>query len=97
MVLLISYDLKQTDKDYSRLYDTIQHAGTTWWHYIESIWIIDTNLSLEECSNLLRSCIDCNDFLLVIDITDKDYQGWLPSKAWSLLNKLKLKNKENES
>ncbi len=93
MVLLIAYDLKELDKDYSRLYETIQHAGTTWWHYIESIWIIDTNLTIDECSNLLRSCMGINDFLLVIDITNRDYQGWLPSKAWSVLNRLKVKDK----
>ena len=82
MILLISYDLKQPDRDYSNLYETIKNAGAAWWHYLESIWIIKTNLSVQECSNLLRNNMDANDYLFVVDITYKEYQGWLPSKAW---------------
>lgn len=82
MILLISYDLKQPDRDYSQLYETIKNAGISWWHYLESIWIINTNLSIQECSNLLHNNIDTNDFLFIVDISEKEHQGWLPSKAW---------------
>lgn len=82
MILLISYDLKQPDRDYNSLYDAIKNAGTNWWHYLESVWIINTNLSVDDCSNLLHGNMDPNDTLFVVDITGQKYQGWLPSKAW---------------
>lgn len=85
MLLLISYDLRQPDRDYTKLYETIKKAGNSWWHYLESVWIINTDISVDECVNLLLSNIDKNDLLFVVDITDKKRQGWLPSRAWEWL------------
>lgn len=82
MILLISYDLKEPNRDYESLYEAIKNAGTSWWHYLESTWIINTNLPIDECSNLLHGAMDANDTLLIVDITGKAHQGWLPSKAW---------------
>lgn len=82
MILLITYDLKQPDKDYSKLYDAIKNAGSSWWHYLESVWIINTTLSVNECSRLIKTNIDENDTLFVVEITNQAHQGWLPSKAW---------------
>ena len=84
MLLVINYDLKQPDKDYNVLYDTIKTLGDKWWHYLESTWLVHTNLSLQECSDRLKNAIDEDDFLFVVDITgNQAYQGWLPSKAWT--------------
>lgn len=83
MLLLITYDLKKADKDYSALYDAIKSCGDKWWHYLESVWIVHTNTySVETCMNYLRTVMDANDYLLVYDVTHKEYNGWLPSKAW---------------
>ena len=82
MILLISYDLKKPDRDYSSLYEAIKNAGCNWWHYLESVWIINTDLTPGVCSDLIRSSMDEDDSLFVVDITGKAHQGWLPSKAW---------------
>lgn len=92
MLLLISYDLKQPDRDYSSLYDTIKNAGSSWWHYLESVWIIKTDMSVDCCSNLLLRNMDTNDLLFVVDITGKKSQGWLPSKAWEWLKSQDINN-----
>lgn len=85
MMLLISYDLNKPGQDYSRLYDEIKKAGT-WWHHLDSTWIISTSSGPEEWERRLRRHMDDNDSLLVIEICD-NYQGWLPQKAWEWLEK----------
>lgn len=85
MILLITYDLKIPDRDYSALYEAIKNAGTSWWHYLDSVWIINTSMTVNDCSNLLHTYMDSSDLLLVLDISGKQYQGWLPTKAWEWL------------
>ncbi|MBQ2883651.1 MAG: hypothetical protein IJE43_07780 [Alphaproteobacteria bacterium] len=82
MILLITYDLRQPNRDYESLYDAIKKCGSHWWHYLESTWLVDTNISVDECVNRLRQTMDTDDNLLVVDITGRPRQGWLPSKAW---------------
>jgi hypothetical protein len=81
MIYLITYDLHKPGKDYTSLHNTIKTAST-WWHYIESTWIIKTDLSVNEWSNRIRSVTDSNDNFLIVDISKQNRQGWLPKKAW---------------
>lgn len=85
MVLLISYDLKGASRDYSKLHNEIKKARA-WWHYLESTWIISTNHDTEQWQRRLRRHIEKNDNLLVIEVC-RNYQGWLPERAWVWLNK----------
>lgn len=82
MLYLISYDLKQPDKDYESLYNAIKSVGISWWHFLESVWIVNTQKSVQEVSTTVRQNMDTNDHLLVVDISNQQYNGWLPSKAW---------------
>lgn len=82
MLVLISYDLKQPDRDYSVLYEAIKSTGKAWWHYLESVWIVDTAQDPEACYNMIKPAMDDNDFLFIVEITEMKNQGWLPSKAW---------------
>ena len=90
MLILITYDLK-SDKDYHSLHETIKGCSTTnkWWHYMESVWIICTDMSVNECNDIIRRQMDNNDLLFIVEITDMTYQGWLPSKAWEWLDRNK--------
>lgn len=83
MIYLITYELNNKNKDYAGLYDSIKSFGT-WWHYIDSTWLIETTLSANQITDKLRPYIDSNlDYMFVVKI-DKtaDRQGWLPEKAW---------------
>lgn len=82
MLILITYDLKQPNRDYESLYEAIKKCSLNWWHYLESTWLIYTNISPDDCVKRLRQTMDDDDFLLVVDITNQKHQGWLPSKAW---------------
>lgn len=82
MLVLISYDLKTPDKDYAPLYEAIKNCGDKWWHYLESVWLVHTDLTPNECFERLRENLDTGDRCLVVEITNQQRQGWLPSKAW---------------
>ena len=81
MILLISYDLKRPGQTYSRLYEAIKSYGN-WWHYLESVWLIDTERTPREVFEHLAPNIDKNDRMLVVEIKEGSW-GWLPSEAWT--------------
>lgn len=85
MVLLITYDLKQPGRDYAGLYEAIKRCGTSWWHYLDSAWLVDTAMAPDLVVAELRKHTDANDLLLVIKVTPP-YQGWLPKDAWEWIN-----------
>ncbi|MEY4835631.1 MAG: hypothetical protein RI980_1746 [Bacteroidota bacterium] len=81
MILLITYDLKKPGKDYTALYNVIKTAPK-WWHYLESTWIIQTPESVDTWNSRLTKVLDQNDHILIVDITKRPRQGWLPKEAW---------------
>ncbi len=84
MIYSIHYDLKKPGQNYDALHEAIKNCGA-WWHYLDSTWLVDTNLNANGIWNNLSPHIDKNDFFLVIGVTN-DYQGWLPKDAWDWIN-----------
>ena len=84
MFYAIIYELKNKTKDYTGLYEKIKTFGA-WMHYIDHLWIIKSDKQATEISTELLPLIDKNkDYIIVIQIA-KNYQGWLPKKAWDWL------------
>ena len=46
---------------------------------------LQSDKTISECNNLIKSQMDDNDRLFIVEITNQKYQGWLPSKAWEWL------------
>lgn len=84
MILLVTYDLKQSAASYGDLFDEMK-ARESWWHYLSSTWLIATHESPKELSSALRQHIFDGDRLLVSELGG--YAGWLPRKAWSWIEK----------
>lgn len=82
---LITYDLKNKIRNYDSLYLAIRSLGP-WWHYLDSTWIIKTNMNSTQIWNYLASHITTMDRLLIIKIDSSDKWGWLPQDAWNWLN-----------
>jgi len=80
--LLITYDLNKPGQNYDKLYDAIKGLGT-WWHYLDSTWIVDTSLTPAQVWEELRPAVDTGDSVLIVDITNDPNSGWLPQKAWA--------------
>jgi len=85
-MILITYDLNRPGKDYTKLYEEIKNLGT-WWHYLDSVWVVDTTLSPQQVWARLTPAIDQNDSVFVVRIkNDQRYSGWLKQEAWDWLN-----------
>ena len=85
MVYLVTYDLNKTGQDYDSVYKAIKDASTgVWWHFLESTWIIKTHLTIQQVTDKVKSKMDDNDSLLVIEVKN-NYSGWLPKDAWEYL------------
>jgi len=85
MVYVVSYDLSKPNRNYEDLYEELKKSGS-WWHYLESTWLIYTNESASELYNRLSKHIDKDDRLLIIE-AGRERQGWLPEKAWEWIRK----------
>lgn len=69
--ILIAYDLNASGQDYAELHDAIRELARGWWHHLDSLWLIKTELRPVEVRDLLKVKIDENDELLVIDVTGR--------------------------
>jgi len=85
MVYVVSYDLRKPGQDYKGLFDALQ-ASPSWWHYLESTWLIATSENANELYNRLWAHLDRDDSILVIQ-AGADRQGWLPKKAWEWIER----------
>lgn len=65
---LIGYDLNK-QKDYPKLIDAIKALSGTWWHHLDSTWILVTNKSAADIRDILRKHIDGDDELLVVKLS----------------------------
>lgn len=74
--LLIGYDLNRPHQDYSGLISAIKGLFPTYWHNLDSTWIVKTDMSAEAVRDVLIPHIDANDELLVVALVRE--------AAWSL-------------
>lgn len=84
--ILITYDLKKPGQKYEQLHENIKALGT-WWHYLDSTWIVVTSLTPSQVFDMLKPSVDADDRVLVVNISDDSYSGWLTQKAWDWLKK----------
>lgn len=77
--------------------ESLIKGAKSWWHYLEKVWIIATEKSLEEWKIAVRNKIDDSDSFLIVDITGMDRNGWLPKRAWSWLRERNDACKMNSS
>ncbi|MDR7371762.1 CRISPR-associated protein Cas2 [Flavobacterium aquidurense] len=65
---LIGYDLNKSGQDYTTLIEEIKKLGT-WWHCLDSTWIIKSSSNASIIRDHLKKFIDSNDELLVVCLT----------------------------
>jgi hypothetical protein len=67
---LIIYDINKEGAAYSeanrRLIEKIKSLFSTWWHHLDSTWIVVTSLTAAQVRNALQPVLDSNDELLVV-------------------------------
>ena len=83
-IFIVTYDLNRPGQNYSELFEAINGIGS-WWHCVDSTWIVKSNLSAVQVRDRLSSRIDANDRLLVAALSgeaawigfDNDCSSWL--------------------
>jgi Fic family protein len=81
VIYLVSYNLKVPGRDYGKLYEVLKSADS-WSHYLEATWMLYSSDALETWNKRIRSVLDQNDRFIIVDVTGKQRNGWLPAKAW---------------
>ena len=61
---VVSYDLSQPERNYAKVIDAIK-SFPGWCHALESVWIIQSDLSAEDIRNRLKTALDADDKLMV--------------------------------
>lgn len=85
MIVLVTYDLKKSGHDYKPFYAALKEQGT-WWHYVSSTWLLDTDKSPEDIADALHPFLDEADNLFVAEITNNN-SGYLSEKAWAWISR----------
>lgn len=62
---MICYDLNSPGQDYAGLYEKIK-SYSTWWHHLDSTWIVKTSDTAVQIRDELSQHIDSGDELLVV-------------------------------
>ena len=82
---LIGYDLNKSGKDYTSLIQAIKKLSGTWWHALDSTWIIKHPGTAKTIRDALAPHIDGNDELLVVALTGEGAWAGFDTKASSWL------------
>lgn len=80
---LITYDLKDANRNYNDLYNVIKDFGDVQ-HPLESTWVVKTDTyTANTISDMLLEKMDKYDSLFVIRVDSTvEHQGWLPKSFW---------------
>ncbi|NOI16500.1 hypothetical protein [Vibrio hepatarius] len=69
--LFISYDLNSPNQDYSSLIAEIKTLGD-WAAVQRSMWYVNSNFTPQQAAEKLRSKMDANDSLIVINTVNNE-------------------------
>ena len=58
----------------------------SWWHYLPTTWLVDTELSPEDFYRELKPRLLDGDHILITGLS-RDCYGWLPKKAWEWIRR----------
>lgn len=70
-IYAVCYDLNKSGQNYDGLIAAIKKVGT-WWHYLDSTWLVSSNGSSSTIRDYLMPFIDANDELLVVALRQGD-------------------------
>ena len=84
---MITYDLRDPDRDYTSLGEAIKHLSGDWQKPLENVWFIKVkkgDMDANDIYTTLKYYINADkDHLLVIEVGNTaDRQGWLSKSFW---------------
>ena len=86
MVFQITYELKDSDKNYSELFTAVENLGSAIHFLRDSWWVeVETAMKAGDILSLLKPYMGENDLIHIVDITNKSTNGWLARTSWDWL------------
>lgn len=72
---LIGYDLNKPrgEDDYPKLIKAIKDTFGTWWHNLDSTWIVKSDSNAVQIRDSLAEYLDSGDDLLVVRLGQSDW------------------------
>ena len=87
-VYMITYDLNSTGQKYDEVIKAIKAASTgVWCTFWKSSYLIKSNLTANQVSDKIKPHLDQNDRMIIVEVKNTNYQGWLKSEDWDYINK----------
>jgi hypothetical protein len=86
MILLVTYNLKSPASTYTDLFEVLK-GQNSWWHYLPSTWLVDTDLNPNDLYQKLKPFINTDGDHILVTRLDSARQGWLPKKAWEWIRR----------
>jgi len=87
-LLLITFALRNTDRDYSQFFVALRGNALNWWHFIEQTAVVSTEHDADAFTRLLLPLMETTDSLLVVKLSPHQFEGWLPKYAWDWFRKV---------
>ena len=82
---MITYDLNSEGQNYSDVIQAIKDSSINWCTYWKSSYLIKSNLTANQISDNITPYLDANDRMIVFEVDNKNYQGWLSEKQWEFI------------
>ena len=84
-LLLVSFALRNPEKDYDPFFVELRGNALNWMHYIEQTCLATTHLDENSMTSKLAVHLDSTDSLIVVRIEPHQFNGMLPKAAWDWL------------
>jgi hypothetical protein len=81
-LLLVTFALRNPNRDYSPFFVELRGNCLNWMHYIEQTCLATSPLDQDAMTNQLIQHIETTDSLIVVKIEPHQFNGWLPKSAW---------------
>ena len=83
---IITYDLNNPGQKYTDVIAAIKSSAVSWTHYLESSFIITSNLSANEIQERIKPYLDNSDRLFISELAKNNHQGWLDTEQWDFIS-----------
>jgi len=81
-LLLVTFALRNPQRDYDSFFVTLRGNSAQWLHYIDSTIVVYTPYSPDALITRLMPHFERTDSVLIVPITSP-INGWLPQEAWN--------------
>ena len=80
-LLLVSFALRNAQRNYDSFFVTLRGNSAQWLHYIDSAVVVYTPYSPDDLITRLIPHFEATDSVIIVPVT-RPLNGWLPQEAW---------------